>query len=142
MSQVQENGMVFEGETITTSAPQAISGNEKRGIAPLTKPEGWSITLPNPVAGKTLDEVVALYGEDKVLELFNGKLIIDFQGAVRGMAERGRSDDEIREVMANWKPGQKVNTPVSPQQAILKNFGSMTPEQKAELIAQLTALKG
>lgn len=141
MSQVEQNleqGM--EGQTITTRAPKAEKGDPSKGKMP-TKPEGWVITLPDPFSGLTLEELCAKYGEDKIRELAVAQAIVKFQGAIRTMAEQGRPDEEIAEVMSGWKPGDKVGEGrMSPEQQIVKNFGNMTPEQRAELIAKLSAM--
>lgn len=143
MSQVEmnmENGEGMEGMTITTRAPKAEKGDPEKGIQP-TKPEGWSITLPDPTAGLSLDELIAKYGEEKIKELAVAQFIVKFQAAIRTMAQQGRDDAEIAQVMAEWKPGDKIaEEKLTAEQKILKNFGNMTPEQKAELMAKLAAM--
>ena len=134
MSQTElENGNGMEGATITTRAPKAEKSEKK--------PENWSITLPDPTAGLTLEEMANKFGEEKVNELAKANFIIRFQSAIRSMAEAGKSDEEIAATMQSWKPGDKVlDGTKDPEQSILKNFGNMTPEQRAELMAKLSAM--
>ena len=120
-----------EGQTITTRAPKAVEKEKK--------PEGWSISLPDPFLG-SLEELGEKYGAEVVAEAARAQLRIKFQAAVRSLAEAGRSDEEITSTMASWKPGDKLGLGGDPQALILKNFGNMTPEQRAALIEQLSKM--
>lgn len=135
MSQVQmQNGETveqaegFEGNTISTRAPKAVEKGKK--------PAGWVLTLPNPVSEMTLEDMLAEFGEAKVMELAKASYATKFQAAVRTMAEQGRPDEEIERFMVSeWKPGVKIQeVKLTPEEAILKNFGNMSPEQQAKLI--------
>lgn len=119
----------MEGQTITTKAPKAVE-----------KGKGWSITLPDPFSDLSLAELVERYSEDTVRSMATSQLRIRFQAAVRTLAEANKSDDEIRSTMNSWKPGDRL-TSGDPQAVIMRNFGNMTPEQRAALISQLTAMQ-
>ena len=119
-----------EGQTITTRAPKAVE-----------KGEGWSITLPDPFSDLSLADLIERYSEDVVRSMAASQLRVRFQAAVRTLAEANKSDDEIRETMKSWKPGDRL-TSGDPQTVIMRNFGNMTPEQRAALISQLTAMQG
>lgn len=137
MSQEFENELEESGSTFTTKAPKAVNGDSKRGILPGTKPEGWEITLPNPVFSLNLDELAAKMGPEKLLAMAKAMWVIKAQAAIRAMAEAGISDEEISIKMQSWNPGDRLTEKLSPEQAILKNFGNMTPEQKARVMASL-----
>lgn len=117
-----------EGQTITTRAPKAIDSGKK--------PEGWSISLADPFLG-SLEELIDKYSVEVITEAARQQLRIKYQAAVRQLAEAGKSDEEISGTMANWKPGDRLGLGGDPQAVILKNFGNMTPEQKASLMKQL-----
>lgn len=116
---------------ISTKAPKAV----EKGV----KPEGWEISLPDPYGDKALSELAVEYGEDKVLNAAVSSFRIKFQSAVRSLAEAGKTDEEIRNIMSTWKPGTDLGlrTPADPKAAILKNFSSMTAEQRALIMQQL-----
>lgn len=125
---MSENANDFEGQSISTRAPKAV----EKGV----KPEGWNITLPDPFLG-SLDELTKQYGEDVIAELARAQLRVKFQAAVRSLAEAGKSDDEISATMKNWKPGDRLGLGGDPISNIQKNFGNLSPEERARLIAQL-----
>lgn len=116
---------VMEGQTITTKASKDADSR--------------SITLPDPFLGE-LEELEERYGKEVVAEAARAQLRVKFQAAVRSLLRANKSDEEISSVMASWKPGDKLGLGGDPQAMILKNFGNMTPEQRAQLIAQLSAI--
>ena len=116
---------VMEGQTITTKASKDADSR--------------SITLPDPFLGE-LEELEERYGKEVVAEAARAQLRVKFQAAVRSLLKANKSDEEISSVMASWKPGDKLGLGGDPQAMILKNFGNMTPEQRAQLIAQLSAI--
>lgn len=129
--QIETEVVETEGQTITTRSPKAVeSGN---------KPEGWSISLPDPFLG-SLEELAEKYGPEVVAESARAQLRVKFQAAVRSLAEAGKPDEEISATMSSWKPGDKLGLGGDPQAVILKNFGNMTPEQRAALIEQLSQM--
>lgn len=100
------------------------------------------MSFVDPFTGKTLKELIDSYTEDVILGAVMSELRTKFQTAVRGMAEAGRSDEEIAQAMLTWKPGERVRTAATPQASILKNWGSLTPEQQAEILDKLSSIKG
>lgn len=120
-----ETPEVVEGQTITTKASKDADSR--------------SITLPDPFLGE-LEELEEKYGKEVVAEAARAQLRVKFQAAVRSLLKANKSDEEISSVMASWKPGDKLGLGGDPQAMILKNFGNMTPEQRAQLIAQLSAI--
>lgn len=120
-----ETSEIVEGQTITTKASKEADSR--------------SITLPDPFLGE-LEELEEKYGKEVVAEAARAQLRVKFQAAVRSLLRANKSDEEISSVMASWKPGDKLGLGGDPQAMILKNFGNMTPEQRAQLIAQLSAI--
>lgn len=119
--------------TITTKAPKAVAAG--------AKPAGWSITLENPFASKSLKELMDIYGEERILNYAVAQLTVRFQAGVRSLAKAGTPDAEIAEKMAGWKPGDKLVQNGTSIDSIVKNFGNMTPEQQAQLFAKLEAAR-
>lgn len=131
MSQVDTNevqDMEEVATTISTKAPKAV----QKG----TKPEGWEITLPNPYAGKSLEQLAEAYGTERVANYAVAQLTVRFQSAVRSLAVAGKSDEEIAKTMETWKPGDRLSSGMS-MESIVRSFDSMTPEQQAQLFAML-----
>lgn len=120
-----ETAEVMEGQTITTKASKDADSR--------------SITLPDPFLGE-LEELEEKYGKEIVAEAARAQLRVKFQAAVRSLLKANKSDEEISSTMSSWKPGDKLGLGGDPQAMILKNFGNMTPEQRAQLIAQLSAI--
>lgn len=113
---------------ISTSAPKAV----KKG----SKPEGWALELPFNV-GETLQEAVALYGEEAIFSLYSTQVRVAFQAQVRKQAEAGREDSEIISAMADWKPGQTIAIAKDPMTSILQNFSSLSREEQANILLAL-----
>lgn len=129
MSQVEN----YEGASICTRAPKAVESGKK--------PADWSISLPDPFADKTLDELRDAFGEEAVCAAAVAQLRVKFQAAVRSLAEAGKPDEEIVNIMSTWKPGDKLGLGGDPTANILRNFGNMTPEQQAQMIAMLQGMQ-
>lgn len=129
MSQNQDDVQVKT--SITIKAPKAVEKGRK--------PEDWSITFESPILGMDLAEMAQTLGEAKLTELAKAQYKISFQQAVRGLAERGESDEAITEIMTNWKPGDVLRSdqPRDPLSAAMRNYGNMSPEQKAAFIKML-----
>lgn len=89
--------------------------------------------------GDTLDEAVEKFGADVVLSGFVSKSVITAQAAMRRLLESGLSDEEIQEKMNSWRPGVAMERTVDPVAALMGKFGSMSPEEQAELLAKLQA---
>lgn len=130
MSEVENTAVSIEEGSIVTKSPKAV----ENGL----KPADWQSVLPDPFIEKSLDELCQVYGESCVVELFRSAARVRFQSAVRTLAEQGKSDQEIADTMASWKPGDKLSSGTSTTN-IVKHFANMSPEQQAELIAMLTA---
>lgn len=84
-----------------------------------------------------LDAAVELFGHDAVYSRFKASLIIDIQAFMRGMMNKGKTDDEIRAAVSNWKPGVKV-AGKTPKEKIADLFSKLSAEERAELLAKFT----
>ena len=122
----------IEGQTITTRAPKAV----EKGV----KPAEWSITLADPFLGD-LQDLLTKFGDEAVVEAARAQLRIKFQSAVRSLAEAGREDNEISTIMSAWKPGTPLNTGGDPVANVMKNYGNMSAEQRAQLKALLQQMQ-
>jgi len=85
--------------------------------------------------GDDLADAGMKFGEDVVFNIYKQQAVIKLQAVIRNAAEAGKTDEEIAEAAAEWKPGLVVKA--DPVAAILKKVKS--PEQLAEIIAKLQA---
>lgn len=129
----QNENTINEGQSITTSAPKAVTSGKK--------PEGWSITIPDPFLAESLDELAERFGKEVVLTAAQQQLRVKAQSAIRSMAEAGKPDEEIIATMQTWKPGDKLGLGGDPMAVVMKNFGNMSPEQRQMLMEQLAAIQ-
>ena len=89
--------------------------------------------------GKDTTEAVAMFGDKVVHSNFVGKSVITAQAIIRRGIRAGKSFEEITEIFKTWKPGVAIERTFDPLQAALNKFDSMTPEEQAAFIADLTA---
>lgn len=127
----EETGATETQTAIVTRAPKA----EEKGV----KPSGWSISIPAKFLNMDLRQLEENYGADSIAELAIASMTIKFQATVRNLALAGRSDSFITETMESWKPGDKIQASDGrlSMEAIVKNFGNMTPEQQQQLFEKL-----
>lgn len=88
--------------------------------------------------GENLDEAVGMFGADVVYNGFKADAVVTLQSAIRRYLEKGQDPS----VLSNtWKPGVKApSVAADPKMAAIAAFKSMSPEERAELIAQIQAL--
>ena len=55
--------------------------------------------------GDSLEDMKEKFGEEVVKSKVKQKLVIDLQAYVRGLLRAGKTEDEITEAVAAWKPG-------------------------------------
>lgn len=130
--QVQDDEGAVSKTTVFTRAPKAVSSGKK--------PEGWIIELEHGLP-EDLDGLVEKLTETVVYQLACAQYIIGFQNAVRSLAKAGKTDEEIRNVMSTWKPGERLGLGGDPIQRTLANFGNLNKEQQAELMAKLASMQ-
>ncbi len=95
--------------------------------------------------GKNLQEAVELFTEEVVFNKFATQTITDIGNAVRKLMNDGKSDDEIVEFIAGWKPGvRKVGggkkKETAKTLAARYKDPSISPEEKAKVRAKLETL--
>lgn len=103
-----------------------------------------SITLPLDVPA-TVAEAVTKWGENVVLSLIEDKAIIAFQNATRRLLNSDKTDKEIADQLATWKPGIKVAREKKDAPIFnIDKFKALSPEerkaQEAAIKEQLRAL--
>ena len=90
--------------------------------------------------GANLEEAKSLFGEQVVYSQYEDSIIIAIQGLVRRNLEKTgenrKSDKEIKEMVAAWKPGV-LSRRGDQVEALLKKFEKMNPAKQAALLAAL-----
>lgn len=95
--------------------------------------------------GRNLAEAVQLFGEDVVFNRFESAATIDLQALMRRhmvdqtnkkgeVSSPAKSDDEIRKLVANWRPGIKQIQRKSAKDKVKDLLSSMSPEERAALL--------
>lgn len=106
--------------------------------------------------GNNLDEMVKLFGGDLVFNKALDALVIDAQSNVRRIIKKGlehkvdgkpapKTADAIQKEAsawaANWKPSAATGVRRSAAEKVGDLISSMSPEEKAKLLATLTGKK-
>lgn len=96
--------------------------------------------------GETLEEASEKFGDEVVLNLFGAQLIVQVQAAIRRKMNNKDGDPvlddgAIVEYIANeYKPGiRTARAGTTKIDTLVKAYGKMTAEKKAEFLALLTA---
>ena len=88
--------------------------------------------------GQTLADASAMFGEDVVFSNFRRASVVTAQGIMRRLIKAGKSDAEIQTAMSAWRPGVAVERVVDPVAALKARFSTMTEEERAKVLAELT----
>ena len=100
--------------------------------------EEHSIKMPFP---ETLDEMVDVWGEEVVYGQAKANIIVGLQGNIRSRVGSEKDPKEgaaLQESFADYKPG--IRQPgVARVEKLKERISKMSPEQKAALLAELTA---
>lgn len=101
--------------------------------------DGTPVEVDYPLLDcKTIEEAVKNFGEDVVLAHVKSSITVALQGNLRTMIKAEKSQEEIDEAVAKWKPGMR--TPGKTKlEKVHDLMGDMTPEQRAELLKKLKA---
>ena len=102
--------------------------------------DGRSVTMEYDF-GANLEEMKEKFGEDVTFSNARRAMTITAQAAMRRMILAGKSDEEIQEKMSLWKPGVALERTSDPVASLMKSWGKMTEEQKAEILKKLKDLK-
>ena len=79
-----------------------------------------------------------MFGEDVVFSNFRRASVVTAQSIVRRLIKAGKSDAEIQTAMSAWRPGVAVERVVDPVAALKARFSTMTEEERAKVLAELT----
>jgi len=138
-------------KTIEVAAPKTATGTDEKGAK-----TGYRKMTVEFNFGDSLQEAIDEFGEDVVFAGFVSSATIDLQNFIRTKLEErvkvdgadgkkvetpdaANSDADIATAFADWKPGIKSRERVSPMDKIKKALGALSEDQKAALIASLTA---
>lgn len=88
--------------------------------------------------GEDIKAAIKLFGEEVVFSNFRANVIVSAQSALRSAMKGGKSDKEIAEEMANWKPGVR-KAAKSAVDKLAEKASKMTDEEKATLRKLLAA---
>lgn len=101
-------------------------------------------TVVNYDLGSTVDELVTQFGADVVATKARQSIIIDAQSFIRRQITPDKdggvkSPDEIQAAINTWKPDNRVVTKQSAADKASAAIGSMTPDERKELLRKLKA---
>lgn len=89
--------------------------------------------------GADIDEAIAINGKDVVYSNYLASAVIKVQAALRAAAMKGKTADEIKTEMAEFKLGQARVSGEAGLGSLLKKFEKLSPDKQKELIAKLLA---
>ena len=89
--------------------------------------------------GANVEEMIEKFKGDVVFTNARANMKITAQGAMRRYLVAGKSQDEITSLMASWIPGVALERTVDPVALLMGKWGSMTDEEKKEVLAKLKA---
>jgi len=90
--------------------------------------------------GENLDAAIEKFGEDVIFQKFKANTTIDLQALIRRNVggDNPKTEEELQSIVNEWRPGvQKPRK--SAKDKALAALDSMSDEDRAALIAQLTA---
>ena len=87
--------------------------------------------------GDSCADACEKFGEDVVLAGFMKSSKITAQSAIRRYLDAGLDEDGIQAKMDEWKPGVALERVSDPVAAIRNKWGSLTPEQQADILSEL-----
>ena len=106
-------------------------------------------TFTSEVAlGANLDETLAMFGAETVFDHFIASATIQYQAAVRTLMRPTKkraamTDAEIARELATWKPTRRAGADPEKKIAnVVKTVNTLSPAQRAALMAQLLAADG
>lgn len=87
--------------------------------------------------GDTLEEAVELFGADVVFSRFKGAAVVDLQAMIRRLQKAGKTDKEIQEHCAQWKPsvGRASGPRKTKEERLAELLSQMSPEERKRAIA-------
>ena len=92
--------------------------------------------------GDNCQDAINKFGEEVVFTNFVSQAKIRAQAIMRDMLTEGKTDAEISDFMASWKPGTTRERSFDPTAALLNKFEKLTPEEQQEYLAKLMEKAG
>lgn len=89
--------------------------------------------------GRDVQDAIEKFGADTVFDNFRRSATITAQASMRRFLEAGLDQDAIDVKMAVFKPGVAMERVVDPVASLKAKMAKMTPEERAALIAELSA---
>lgn len=86
--------------------------------------------------GYSLEEAVALFGNDPVFAHYQAQAKISLQANLRRLFEAGKTDKEIVEFVSTWKPGATVAR-VPSTKKYMNYFMGLDAEARQKLLEEL-----
>lgn len=87
--------------------------------------------------GDNVAEAIELFGEEVIFSRYCGAAVIDLQSLLRRGIKGEKTDEEIRAIVSEWKPGVKSVVRKSAQEKIKDAFSSMSAEDKQAMLEAL-----
>lgn len=87
--------------------------------------------------GENLQEATSKFGEELVHDLFKRALTVKVQAAIRREIENGAHPDDLQQILGSWDPSQTHTVRKDPKSSILKDFASLSEEEKMEILEAL-----
>lgn len=98
-----------------------------------------SITLNTNLHDNSLADMTAWTSEDCVKDTAVDSWIISYQGRVRKHLEAGKTEKEIADLMADFKPDVIQRGPVDYVAAAMNKFSKMSADEQAAFMKNLKA---
>jgi len=87
--------------------------------------------------GENLAEMAKKFKDEVVFTNARANFKITAQGAMRRYITAGKNEKEIAELMSNWVPGVALERTVDPVALLLGKWGTMTEDEKADVLKKL-----
>ena len=91
-------------------------------------------------SGSTVEEAIQMFGAEAVLDGFHKSATIAIANVLRLAMQAGETDEQLRERLANYKPGVSQRAPrqaQDPVAAILAKAASLEGDAQAAFIQEL-----
>jgi hypothetical protein len=127
--------MVLRSELLTGEGATTM---QTKTIATKSPKTGRSATVTFNY-GDTAAETIEMYGDAVVNSNFIASDVINVQGIVRRMLDKGKTEAEIQAKISTRKPGIALSREVDHEAAFLVSFAQLSPEDQAKKIEEMQA---
>ena len=84
---------------------------------------------------ENVEEAVDTWGDEVTFQQIKAAVVVSLQSFIRGLIKQKKSQAEIQEAAANWKPGIRARGK-TPQEKILEQFAGLSADEKKRLLEQ------